>query len=299
MSYQNTPATPHSLLSRSTGCTGWQCLTTAQRFGVIFSAIVVFLVASLVYMYSLGRACVANKERQAQEYSKYQNAYSGRHGLASSTSARMSTAPNQLMAWQAMAGHQPPNFMLPMAQPYMPPHVFHPGIPLVPSTYQRCPGQQSAKYRQTTLAGGLAPQTQPPCHRTRDPFTVDMVRSKSPGWRRRLNQILRVPVGRASTIQTDSGDASPVSARHRQSTSRRGIIDSTQSLSTRRQKRKHNRHGGEKKQDCGSGNGEAVSIRSNAATVYSDDFQIISPASSFDGQPGTSLVSRQAGCYKY
>lgn len=296
MRYPNTPTTPHSLLSRSAGCTRWQCLTTAQRFGVIFSAIVLFLVISLVYMYFLGRACVAKKKRQAKEYSKYKNAYSGSHGLASSTSAQMSTAPNQFMAWQAMADDQAPNFMPPLAQPYMPPLVVYHGMPLMPSTYQRCPSQHAARYWQTTLAGGVASQTQQPGHQTRGPFTVDMGHSKSPGWRRRLHQILRVPVGRASTIQTDSGDASPVSARHRQSASRRGINYSTQSFNTRRKTKKHSRHGKEKKQDRGSGNAEAASIRSNAATVYSDDFQIISPASSYDGQPGTFLVIRRAGC---
>ncbi|KHN95098.1 uncharacterized protein MAM_06983 [Metarhizium album ARSEF 1941] len=269
------PTTSTSILSRSAGCIRWECLTIAQRLGVALGAVVLFLVVSLVYMYSLGRACVANKERKSHGITKQGNTCGWSHGLPVSVSAQMSTAQNQLIAWQAVASHQLPNFTFP------PPPVFYHGMPLVPSTYQQYPSQYSARYQQTNMAGGSAPPTRQPCRQTRHSCTAVRTRAESPEWLRRLNQTLPASTGKASTIQTDSGPESPVSVHHRQSASRRDTIDPSQCSRKKSQtKRERRRRGEEKTQDHGFEDPEAASIRSNAATVYSDDFQIIGPASS-------------------
>ncbi|OAA43100.1 hypothetical protein NOR_04467 [Metarhizium rileyi] len=279
------PATTTSVLPRGSRCTGWQCLTASEQFGVIFSATVVFLVVALVYMYCLGRACVAGKEKRASEIAKHGNTHHHSQGPAPILLGPMPAVQKQLVAWPAIARHPPHNLTLPSAQSYMP-GVMHHGMPLVPSTYmyQNYPGRQPEGHQQPTSTAGLTPQTQQPNYQTRD------------RWRQRVNQMLRVPVGKASTIRTVSRPASPETTHQQQLGSERGVNYPARSSHKRRETKKQGPYGGKKVQDHGSGTADATSILTNAATVHSDDFKMISPASSVDAQLGASCPIWSAGC---
>jgi hypothetical protein len=277
-----------SHLSRAAKCTGWHCLTAAERFGILFCAAIAVLLLSLVYMYCLGRACIANKEAQASASGSANSTgpYSRSHGLHISGSVpTLSPTRSRAIAWPGMVSQQP---LVVMARPFNRPVLYH-GMPLVPSTCQVCPNHQPIGHGQSTFASVPEPRPQPRYQQARDPYVADRVQLKPPGWRRVLHRTLGIPVGKASTIHTESGRTSPTTAHPRPSLSRREY-GSLQSRNEMKQMEKGVQRDGSpmKTQGCESGNFEVSSIRSNAATVYSDDFQIISPTPSIDNQPGIS-----------
>ncbi|OAQ70422.1 hypothetical protein VFPPC_02898 [Pochonia chlamydosporia 170] len=272
--------------SRQARCIGWHCLTAAEQFGIIFSSVVVFLVFSLVYMYCLGRACIANKDRQASrlDIAKHSRVSSHGHRRPATPLVWTPTTQNQLVVRPAMAGQQALGLRQVWSQPYTNPVIYH-GVPLVPLAFTASATQPAAAYQQPIYDGTSDPAPSRPPSCARDTFTANTIRSKSPGWRRRLNQILQLPLGRASTIHTDSGPASPKSIRQDHCVFRQES-GSNHSVRKKSQAKRQSHRAGKKTGGLETSSAEVASIRSTAATVRSDDFELISPASSLDSQPG-------------
>lgn len=286
MFFQEATRTATSILSRSAKCIGWYCLTAAEQFGIIFSSVVVFLVLSLVYMYCLGRACVASKDKYADRPGTERIRYSVNHRAPPNIRVPLPTAQNRLTFSPVALGQQPTNFTSPLGRPYIHPACYY-GVPLVPPTYPAYSNQSPANYQPPVVAEPEASPMHQGYEQAKDPFGADRVRAKSPGWRRRINQILRIPVGRASTIHTNSAPGSPTSAQYEGAVSRGDgdLADCDEKLKT---PKKASLRGKEAPRDLESRKTDTPSIRSTAATVYSDDFEMISPTSSIDIEHGIS-----------
>lgn len=249
-----------TFLPRSTNCVGWSCFTPAEQFGIILSSILAFLVICLAYMYCLGRAFIFRRTLAPMHPVTYRDSVSVyRH--------RNLQMPRSLGLDQA---HQTPVFLghqtaVPLTQTY----VYH-GVPLVASTFhpnrnlsaanEQQPGSPSPAVSRQSTHEGTASQSSP----------LGSVHDRAPHWRQLVTRAFRLPVGKAYTIQSESTPPSPGHSQH--ATNNSEAPDRAAGLA--------------QSPGCDRGHTDAESIETSAATVHSDDFQVLSPPSSTDVPEG-------------
>ncbi|KAG6004313.1 hypothetical protein E4U21_001172 [Claviceps maximensis] len=294
-----------STLWRRGSCNGWQCLTAAEQFGVIFSSIVVFLVLSLVYMYCLGKAVTYRRSRESVEPPQHMTSgvvvrHAATYVPTPPTTGRYSAATSFLPVFY----NQIP---IPYAYSYATPVVLR-GIPVATATSRPDAGHQSMPGRQPPVTSSEAGRQQ----EKRDSETVDpnMAAERQtmpPSWRQLVGRVLRLPSGKARTIYSVSNASSPIHTEDE--TGSGGHADFAQRVTGRaegageqeeqpiRIRSVEDYHSADPECD----ETEADSTTTNAATVHSDDFQMLSPPSSIDLQhavEGTKAVSEGMQLYK-
>ncbi|KJZ78962.1 hypothetical protein HIM_01735 [Hirsutella minnesotensis 3608] len=124
-------------------------------------------------------------------------------------------------------------------------------------------------------------------------------------WRQRLTRALRLPVGRASTIETTSSIESPRHAAIRNEADHAGSDDETPPRSPSTLATRHAQHGGgqsirlvaNREQMEIPSTSDIGSMQTNVATVHSDDYQTIySPtcAQKHMGKPTEDILTRMS-----
>ncbi|KAL6910542.1 hypothetical protein GGI43DRAFT_390427 [Trichoderma evansii] len=272
----------HSL-RRSNACLGWHCLTSTIRFGIIFSIVVSFIILSIVWMYCMGRARILRVKTKTKNASGKQR--ERRYHRTPKSTAR--PGPYSV----------PQNFVFGNGVPQNLPVYFLPG-PQVLST-QPFGGINAHTAHIHTLAPTNLPQgtqyprysdvTAPELPRTKDsreePTRAPGECSSShPTWWQRFYRALNLPAGAASTIAS-SPSPSPEPEQG-------AIIRIDHSATTRRFENTPSQFYNQidkgaleltvKEQDDASSmlcnlnasHDSRESIRSDAATVHSDDFEM-------------------------
>ncbi|KAG6120988.1 hypothetical protein E4U13_005582 [Claviceps humidiphila] len=275
-------------LRRRGSCIGWQCLTSAEQFGVIFSSIIVFLILSLVYMYCLGKAITYRRSKESREPPRYIDSGAIVRHAAINVATAPSTALYPTIALMTPAYYN--QVAIPFPQSHMAPTAFR-GIPVAAPTYRRDAGQ-SIPISQP-LANTLE---QPGCKQGGqranivNPNMSAESQTATPGWRQLLHRALRLPLGQAHTIYSESNPSSPRDSRSetvvspgcaQQSDIQAENVDER----VERQPRVHSAENSSAEDGCDEA--ETASIATDAATVHSDDFQMLSPPSSIDSPSGT------------
>lgn len=239
-----------SILRRGDSCLGWHCLTAAEQFGVVFSSVIVFLVVSLVYMYCLGKAVAYRRSRESAEPSQHMNSgVINRHAAAT---VQLVPLTGQYPAGTLLGPKSHNQIASPFAQPYMTPPCYQ-GIPFAASTNRRDDGHPIPKSQQPERRRG-----------TVDADVAGKSHLRSPRWRQLPHRIPQPPLGKACTVYSESNPPSPTSIVGRKES--QSGAPSTECHSTA------NRHD----------EAEADSVTTTAATVHSDDFQMLGPPSSTD-----------------
>ncbi|EHK47908.1 hypothetical protein TRIATDRAFT_281647 [Trichoderma atroviride IMI 206040] len=270
-------------LPRSDTCLGWHCLNSATRFGIIFSIVVAVIILSIVWMYCAGRARIfriktkTNHASRVQRERRYQFT---RKGTAKPTPY---SVPQNFVFGNGM----PPNF----------PGYYLPAPQVLPAQPFGVIGAHNAQIH--TMAPTSLPQgTQYPTYpgvtapelpktkdsRTEPSRTPDECSSSHPTWWQRFYRAFNLPAGAASTIAS-SPSPSP-------EPEQRAIIRIEHSTTDRRLENtmpQFDNHVDEgifettaTEQDDASSmlcnldasNDSKESIRSDAATVHSDDFEV-------------------------
>lgn len=282
-------------------CIGWHCLTDAQKFGIIFSVVVVTIVLAIAWMCYLGK--VVNKHRQ-----RFTKPLPGGIRAVQRPELPSNTALGHMPVAQQWPGHPPQIYYQPVMyrlEPSQPPRAY----PWTGTGWfqQQMPFPARGIHRPNAI---MAPQPPHQDSATRA-ARVNRSRSRTPrrdessgsshrfgnaqapiSWRQRLNRLLHLPVGRASTIASSehtrrsgsrstrssyegshsAGDRNDVSGRgeqlnsiapHRQSSGSSARISESggqQSLQGHRREEQQV--------------GEAASIDTNVATVHSDDYDM-------------------------
>ncbi|POR37924.1 Uncharacterized protein TPAR_01877 [Tolypocladium paradoxum] len=283
-------------------CLGWHCLTAAEKSGIILSIVVVSAVLLLAYMYYLGRATISRRGRTSVRLPGGRRV-EHRRGQPPNTAIAPLPVVRQWPGYPAQVIYQPALFSVDeahraRAQPYVGPGYHRhtlPAImyPLPPiHRYPTMPIQQQCGHQDASLRGTARSESnmQTPQASPSSP-PASLRRPRQPTLLQRLGRALRMPVGRASTIASTSVPGTP----------RRTI--SGESANTRRAPRRDEETAAT---DGGAGNGEmgrqnqsprgrggsvaaeedeTRSLQTNAATVHSDDFQMVNSPSPLLRQP--------------
>lgn len=265
-------------------CTRWRCLTAAEKFGIIFSATVVAITFAIVWMCCLGKSASAHRRRQTVSLP------GGRRALRD---PRM--PPGTAMGQLPIACHHPG----------CPPQVWY--QPAMYGVDNPNDARRVYPYPQALMAGPyghniptvfdtprLLPAAQAHTQQADHPAS----------WRNRLGRIFAPPMGRASTIasndeprrSTSMSSMRAAQASRRQSmdgttTPRRRSVDTAAPATTpRKQGRRDDsttmspRHTGgirvvtpvgSPRRDRAPVNSPTMSISSDAATVHSDDYDLV------------------------
>lgn len=280
-SFDATKATHH--LRRSDTCLGWHCLNSATRFGIIFSIVVAVIILSIVWMYCAGRARIFRMKSKTNHASEVQR--ERRYQFTRKCTAR--STPYSVPQNFVFANGMPQNFPV----YYLPaPQV----LPAQPFGVINAHNAQVHTMAPTGLPQGTQYPTYPGVTAPELPKTKDSRRESSrapdecpsshPTWWQRFYRAFNLPAGAASTIAS-SPSPSP-------EPEQRAIIRIDHSATNRRlgnttpQFDNHIDNGifettATERDDTSSmlcnldaSNGSKESIRSDAATVHSDDFEV-------------------------
>ncbi|KAM4054736.1 hypothetical protein HRG_005559 [Hirsutella rhossiliensis] len=283
-------------------CVGWNCLTEAQKTGIIVSIAVVAVAFFLAYMHCLGKAAISRRERASVRLPGGRRVPHPQGQLQSVVVAQLPVA-QQWPGGPAMIAYQPALFTVQgahhaMAQPVMVAGSY-PRPPLatmnpVPPTRQQHDHQEDFLPDATRAGDGPepAPQAAP------DSPPSSLRRHRQPTWRQILSRALRLPVGRASTIESVSAPGTPSrieshegmhSARPLEEAGRERVsVPPIASGENRGYQTPPLRTSGGS--DEAAGETDSSSLRTNVAVVHSDDFQMVDPSSRITQQPGKLQV---------
>lgn len=174
-------------------CFGWHCLSPAQHFGIIFSVIVVILFLAVLWMCYLGKLATLKKQRGSVSLP------GGRRVPRTSIVnaeviplGQLSNPPAHAIPHQPVYGNTFIPF--PQAQPYV---LTHQQLPRPPTPMPYLSGP--------VMSGGLIVQGSA-VEMDAGPRTTRSQNcnheSDRRSWRHRLGAMLRMPMGRASTISS-------------------------------------------------------------------------------------------------
>jgi hypothetical protein len=242
-------------------CVGWHCLTTAQKFGIIFSAAAVAVVLGIAWMYYLGRVASSRNNRRSVRLP-------GGRRIRRNTHLPEAMALGDLPVAQSWPGRPPQVIYQPVIYSFNSPggirahHYFATGPyqPIRPPPMAYIPARPQTAFARHGYQGvvNTTAQANLPKQRHVSPTTPpDAPCQPRPlTWVQRMNRVLGLPLGRASTV------ASSIST-ERDNPSRRNSRESSRSA-----------------EHTAQGNAASVHTQSsNAATVHSDDYDIIQPTS--------------------
>lgn len=208
-----------STLSRRESCIEWRCLTSSQKFGVIFSIVVFFLFFSIIFMFYLGRAKLSyESQKSCGPKLRSANVMAQRVSPPEIVPSTPYTAflpctftvhgepipiyhPNPALSPRAAIWPQHPaipasNFPVPVAYAAPPEHHFYPHEPtgaipsVLPSTFNNV--QHQSQY------------TAPPAPPAPIPVPAAHTERMSPSWFQKVQRAFRIPPGRASTVASRS-----------------------------------------------------------------------------------------------
>lgn len=207
---------PHSILTMSR-CIGWHCLTTAQKFGIIFSVVVVAIVLAICWAYLLGRVASSQLQRS------FITLPGGRR-VQRNPNLPPTVSLGELPIAQRWPGQPPQIIYQPViysidpqyatrAQPYV---IAGPCQPVTQLPVAYVPAQPQARFPHSGQQEVQPPQMpgpprQHPQHRHPHNRSNSLGRSPadgpepiSPSWSQRLNRAFGLPMGRASTIASSA-----------------------------------------------------------------------------------------------
>ena len=268
-------------------CVGWHCLTTAQKFGIIFSAAVVAILLGIAWMYYLGRVASSRNNRKSITLP-------GGRRIRRNPRVPVAVALGELPIAQSWPGHPPhvryqpviysfdspggvrahPYFTTGPYEPVRPPPLVY--IPIRSQAAFSHEGKQRMPCRED-CAAQMDPSTQRNIPRPASPN--NHYQPRQPTWTQRLNRVLRLPIGRASTIASSiSTERDNQTQTHsRESSQSAGIVSAAnrQPVSS-----KEVQHPGSLAAEH-TRQGDTASVHtqsSNAATVHSDDYDMVQPS---------------------
>lgn len=276
-------------LRRSDTCVGWHCLNSVTRFGIIFSIVVAFIILSLVWMYCAGRARIFRNETKTNHAPRVQRERRYQFTRKDTAKPMPHSVPRNLAFGNGMPQTLPLYFLpSPQTLPVQPFGVMNAHTTQMHATTPTYlpQGTQHPTYPVVT-----APElSQTEDSRKESSRAPDECLSSHPTWWQRFYRAITLPAGAASTIASspppspepeqraiiriDHSAANSHSAAHRRfetTTPRvddqinRGIFETTATEQDNISSMLCN---------LDASNDSKESIRSDAATVRSDDFEV-------------------------
>lgn len=288
----------HSL-RRSNTCLGWYCLNSATRFGIIFSIVVAFIILSILWMYCVGQARIFRINTKTNHASGVRR--ERRYQFTRKSTAR--STPHSVPQNFVFGNGMPQNFpvcVLPAPQvlPVQPfgvinahtaqMHTMAPtGLPqgFQYPTYPSVTAQVPQTTQYPTYPGVTAPEPpRPEDSRKESGRAPDECPSGHLGWWQRFYRAFNLPAGAASTIAS-SPSPSPepeqrAIMRIDRSATNRHLENTPPQFDNQMNKGTFETTAIEQDDtssmlcNLDASNDSKESIRSDAATVHSDDFEV-------------------------
>ncbi|KAF5005849.1 hypothetical protein FDECE_7734 [Fusarium decemcellulare] len=269
-----------SLRPRNTDCSGWNCLTAAEQFGIIFSIVVTSIVLLLAYMYYLGRITSSHQEIVLARRRRRRRRPSS---LVTSVSMGQLPVIPHYPSQPQQVFYQPVLYSLSGGQVLLPQSQGIPGQHPVPMFYPAQPIQFSQP-RPSFPPHFQGNQQGPPAGRPASPSLRRV--SRQPTWRQRLCRAFGLPLGRASTVAS-SAPGTPVRSRSQSlgaHESRRGSLSGSRNADNNPSRRSSqvsvaSRSRSNKARRSNENNQDNIrrppSPGTDVATVHSDDYDLI------------------------
>lgn len=283
-------------------CVGWNCLTEAQKTGIIVCIAVVSIAFFLAYMHCLGRAAISRRERASVRLPGGRRVPRPRDQPPSVVVSQLPVA-QQWPGGPAMVAYQPALFTVQgahcaVAQPLMVAGPY-PRPPLA-TVHPFPPPQQKHDHQ-----GAFPPDAtragegrQPTPQAAPDSPPSSLRRHGQSTWHHVLNRALRLPVGRASTIESASAPgtprhiATPESMQRSEEADPGGAPEPSLDVGEQGNRGHQNaplRPGGGS--EDAAEESDLSSLQTNVAVVHSDDFQMVDPPSRLSQRPSKPQYS--------
>ncbi|KAJ4141086.1 hypothetical protein NW768_000293 [Fusarium equiseti] len=212
-------STTPNIYIRSNKCYSWDCLTPSEQAGIIVSVVATSAILLFAYMYYLGRLTDAHRQVMIgrQRRNRVQRAnFIHFHEVSLVQLPVVPQYPSENVLYAPFVSHPEPlltSYQPATARVIIPSHTMPTVVPVQPTTYVHVPVAPVASNIHVENSPQPAPQSPTISLSTHsDPeVTVDHERE----WWKRLCRVLGLPVGRASTIASDSIPSSPIIPQHR------------------------------------------------------------------------------------
>ncbi|RFN45939.1 l-aminoadipate-semialdehyde dehydrogenase large subunit [Fusarium flagelliforme] len=272
---------------RSDKCYSWDCLTPSEQAGIIVSIVATSAILLFAYMYYLGRLTDAHRQLtiRRQRRNRAQRAtFIHFHEVSLVQLPVVPQYPSENVLYAPFVYHPEPltaNYQPATARVIIPSHTMPTVVPAQPTTYVHVPVAGTSNDRVENSPQSLQPT---PSISLSTPSDTDNTANHEREWWKRLCRVLGLPVGRASTIASDSIPNSPVIPQHRaqRSSSSRSGPESVGHNPTSLENQGLQPNTGNPNLLIPGYNGtqhspmRGQSPASVAATVHSDDFDIVS-----------------------
>ncbi|ETS06494.1 hypothetical protein M419DRAFT_68534 [Trichoderma reesei RUT C-30] len=187
---------------RANSCIGWHCLNSVTHFGIIFSIVVTFLILSVVWMYCMGRARIFRKQTEAQITPDRRRTQPRRHTMEDIARPVPPPIAQQVPVFNYAIPQQAPMYFFPGPQipttlplGVMNAHVQFPAPVFRPqeAPYPRHPGGMASGYPKAHEQ-----------HQEQAEPADNVFPSPQPTWWQRFYRAFTLPVGDASTVSSSS-----------------------------------------------------------------------------------------------
>ncbi|PTB56623.1 hypothetical protein M431DRAFT_80087 [Trichoderma harzianum CBS 226.95] len=268
---------------RSDSCLGWHCLSSATHFGIIFSVVVVVIVLSIVWMYYMGRARIMGNQTKLHNVPRRQRnrqLHRSPNGPTRPVSHLVQPAP----VLQYGVAQQTPIYFFssrPQILTIQPPGVINPHLYL-PAPIVRPP--EAPRPKPSDDVASSPPKAEETQQEKVQPSGNESP-MRHPTWWQRLYRAFTLPVGVASTVASSPSPEplEPLPPTHiniRHSASCPNFDNHAVQTMDRKEARESERSP-EEQDDTSSmvcnldtSNDSMLSIRSDIATVHSDDYEM-------------------------
>jgi len=265
---------------RSDKCYSWDCLTPSEQAGIIVSVVAASAILLFAYMYYLGRLTDAHRQvmirRQRRNRAQRAN-FIHFHEVSLVQLPVVPQYPSENVLYAPFVYHPEPlvaSYHPSTARVIIPSHPMPTVVPVQPTTYVHVPVAGTSN---DLVENSPQPFQRTPSISLSTPSDTDNTTSHEREWWKRICRVLGLPVGRASTIASDSIPNSPVILQHRaqQSTYSRSGPESVGHNPTSLENQGLQPNAGNPNLPV-PGPMRGQSPASVAATVHSDDFDIVS-----------------------
>ncbi|CAG7554347.1 unnamed protein product [Fusarium equiseti] len=211
-------STSPSIHIRSDKCYSWDCLTPSEQAGIIVSVVATSAILLFAYMYYLGRLTDAHRQviirRQRRNRAQRAN-FIHFHEVSLVQLPVVPQYPSENVLYAPFVYHPEPlvaSYHPTTARVIIPSPTMPTVVPVQPTAYVHVPVVGTSNDR---VENSPQPFQPTPSISLPTPSDTDNTTSHEREWWKRLCQVLGLPVGRASTITSDSIPNSPVLPQHR------------------------------------------------------------------------------------
>ncbi|KAL6698725.1 hypothetical protein J3F84DRAFT_233003 [Trichoderma pleuroticola] len=267
---------------RSDSCLGWHCLSSATHFGIIFSIVVVFIILSIVWMYYMGRARILRNQTKPRNVPRRQrNRQFHRNLDGPSRPASHLALPTPVLQYGVVQQTPIYIFSRPQILATRPPGVINPHL-YSPAPVIRPP--EAPRPQPSDDVAAESPKAEE-SHQEKVQPSENESPLRHPTWWQKLYRAFTLPIGVASTVASSPSPEplEPLPPTHiniRHSASCPNFDDHAVQTINRKEVRDSGRPLEEQDEtssmicNLDTSSDSPMSIRSDVATVHSDDYEM-------------------------